>query len=75
MERVIIVENVYIDDSLENFLKKEGVLQEFVEESRRLNDWESEDDVVINSISEGFFWEVSNKGHELTNNVFYKIII
>ena len=38
MEKVIIKGKVYIEDSLANFLKKEGVLQEFVEESRRLND-------------------------------------
>ena len=65
MEKVIVVGNVYIEDNLANFLKKEGVLQEFIEESNRLNEWgDKRGKVAIDSISEGFFWEESNKGDE-----------
>ena len=64
MEKVIIKRKAYIEGDLANFLKKEGVLQEFVEESRRLNEWEGKYDMVIDSISGGLFWIKSNKGHE-----------
>ena len=64
LEKVIIVGGVYVENSLAKFLKQEGVLQEFIEESRRLNEWEGKHDVVINSISYGFSWEGSSKGHE-----------
>ena len=62
MERVILKGKVYIEGDLANFLKKEGVLQEFIEESNRLNDWEGEDEDSIDSISESFPWCDSNKG-------------
>ena len=63
MEKVIIVGNVYIDDSLANFLKKEGVLQEFVEESRAQGEWSGLVEVTIADMDEGFFWDESKKGH------------
>jgi hypothetical protein len=63
MEKVIIVGNVYIEDNIADFLKEEGVLQEFIEESNRLNDWDGENDVSIDDISEAFFWDESEKGH------------
>ena len=72
MERVIIVGKLYIEDNLANFLKQEGVLQEFIEESNRLNDWEGEHDVVMILIGEGFSWEKSNKGHDFWSELEHK---
>ena len=77
MERVIIVGKLCVSNNLANFLKQEGVLQEFVEESRRLNDWEDadEDEDSIDLISEGFGWEDSNKGHEFWSKLESKYFL
>ena len=64
MAKVIVVGKVYIENGLANFLKEEGVLQEFIEETNRLNDWgDKRGKVAIDSISEAFFWDESEKGH------------
>ena len=75
MERVIIVGKLCVSNNLANFLKQEGVLQEFVEESRRLNDWEGEKDSAIDLINEGFFWVESNKGHEFWSKLESKYFL
>ncbi len=74
MEKVIIKGKVYIEGDLANFLKKEGVLQEFIEESNKLNKWDGEDDVVVELIGEGFFWDESKKGHKFWSKLDSKYL-
>jgi hypothetical protein len=73
MKKVIIVGNLYVKNSLAYFLKKEGLLKEFIEESSRLNDWEDEEG-SIDSIGQGFHWEESKRGHDFWKNLEQKYL-
>ena len=61
MAKTTRVGNLHIDNNLANFLTEEGVLQEFIEESKRLTDWDGEDG-SIDSIVEAFQWSLSRRG-------------
>ena len=74
MEKVIVVGELCIEDNLANFLKEEGVLQEFIEESNRLNDWNGGNDISIDLMGEGFIWDESNKGHEFWSKLENKYL-
>jgi hypothetical protein len=70
MAKTIKVGDLHIENSLANFLKKEGVLQEFVEETNRENDYD-----YIDSISKAFQWSLSKRGHNFWNNLEMKYLM
>ena len=74
MEKVIIVGNLHIEDNLANFLKEEGMLQEFIEETKAHWVCYLDSILTIDSISEGFIWRDSNKGKRIWGKLEYKYL-
>ena len=58
----VITRKVSISNELSEFLKKKELLEEFVEESKTINNWRGTDSIVITQVSAGFEWRMSKRG-------------
>ena len=57
----VLVEGIYIDNDLVNFLKKENALDEFVKECKACS---YERVLIVCSIAEAFVWTMSELGND-----------